>query len=151
MFRSSLAAVLACAALLAAGTGNAVTPVMSAKAKADKQAPTKVAKAPEELKFSTDGKSATAKGAFKGPKTFERDYRVPMKAGQTLEVTLTDQPGTTFAFIYRPGAPQVEGEGRKHWKLTPTVEGDYVVHVFLTRSAVEKGEKSSYELSVTRK
>ena len=74
-----------------------------------------------------------------------------MQAGQSLEVKLTDKPGTAFTYIYRPGAPQVEGEGRKQWTIKPTVEGDYVVHVFLTKAAADKGEAASYELVVTRK
>lgn len=109
------------------------------------------AKAPLTLKFDKEGVRATAKGKLKGTKEVAHDYAVPMQAGQTLEVTLSDKPGTAFTYIYRPGAPQVEGEGRKHWKVTPTSEGSYVVHVFLTKSAADKGEAASYELTVTRR
>ena len=98
-----------------------------------------------------DDAVAKTKGAFKGPKNFSRDFAVPMKAGQTLDVLLEDKPGTTYAYIYRPGAPQVEGEGRKKWTIHPTVDGTYIVHVFLTKSSVDKGEASTYELTVTRK
>lgn len=140
------AAAASLAALLAFAPALAVTP---------KNPPTKepakaAAAKPETLKFSAEG-SAKAKGAFNGGKGHFRDYSVPMKAGQTLEVTLTDKPGTTFAYIYRPAAPQVEGEGRKHWKISPTVDGEYVVHVFLTKSAADRGESSTYELTVSRK
>jgi|GEM_PF-1910165 len=133
------------AALLAFGVAHAAGPA----AKIAKATP--AAKAPEALKFDKDSAVAKAKGAFKGRKNFSRDYAVPMKAGQTLEVQLTDKPGTTYTYIYRPGAPQVEGEGRKKWTVHPTVDGVYVVHVFLTQSAVNKGEASTYELTVTRK
>lgn len=133
------------AALFAFGAANAAAPA----AKIAKAEP--AAKAPDTLKFDKADAVAKAKGAFKGPKNFSHDYAVPMKAGQTLEVVLTDKPGTTFAYIYRPGAPQVEGEGRKKWTVHPTVDGTYVVHVFLTQSAVDKAEASTYELTVTRK
>jgi len=133
------------AALLAIAAAHAAAPAAKiAKAEA-------AAKAPDTLKFDKDDAVARTKGAFKGPKIFSHDYAVPMKAGQTLDVLLEDKPGTTYAYIYRPGAPQVEGEGRKKWSIHPTVDGTYVVHVFLTKSAVDKGEASTYELTVTRK
>ncbi|MBZ0223249.1 MAG: hypothetical protein IT467_05785 [Dokdonella sp.] len=141
-----LVAATGLAALLAFAPALAVTP----KDPPSKEPAKAAAAKPETLKFSAEG-SAKAKGAFKGSKSHFRDYSVPMTAGQTLEVTLTDKPGTTFAFIYRPGAPQIEGEGRKHWKVEQAVDGEYVVHVFLTKSAVDKGESSTYELTVTRK
>lgn len=137
---------LGLAALLAFGAAHAASHTAPAK---DAKAAT--AKAPEALKFDKDGAVAKSKGAFKGAKNFSHDYAVPMKAGQTLEVSLEDKPGTTYAYIYRPGAPQIEGEGRKKWSIHPTVEGTYVVHVFLTKSAVVKGDSSTYELTVTRK
>jgi hypothetical protein len=146
-FRSILVPALGLAALLACGSVSAVKPVAPAAHDAKPAA----VKAPETLKFDKDGAVAKSKGAFKGPKTVARDFAVPMKAGQTLEVSLEDKPGTTYTYIYRPGAPQVEGEGRKKWSVHPTVEGTYVVHVFLTQSAADKGEASTYELSVTRK
>lgn len=137
--------VIGFAALLAIGAAHAAAPA----AKIAKAEP--AAKTPDTLKFDKADAVAKTKGAFKGPKSFAHDYAVPMKAGQTLEVVLTDKPGTTFAYIYRPGAPQVEGEGRKKWTIHPTVDGTYVVHVFLTQSAVDKNESSTYELTVTRK
>ena len=133
------------AALLAFGAAHAAAPA----AKVAKAEP--AAKAPDTLKFDKDGAVAKTKGAFKGSKNFSHDYAVPMKAGQTLEVLLTNKPGTTYTYLYRPGAPQIEGEGRKKWTVHPTVEGTYVVHVFLTKSAVDKGDASTYELTVTRK
>lgn len=132
------------ASLLAFATAMAATPATGKVAD-------QPAKAPATLKFDKAGASATAKGKFKGPKDVVHDYAVPMQAGQTLEVKLSDKPGTAFSYIYRPGAPQVEGEGRKQWTIQPTVDGTYVVHVFLTKSAADKGESASYELSVTRK
>jgi len=143
----SLAATLAFA--VTAFAAEHAAPAAAPAAKIAKAAP--AAKAPETLKFDKDDAVATSKGAFKGPKNFSRDFAVPMKAGQTLDVLLTDKPGTTYAYIYRPGAPQIEGEGRKKWSVHPTVDGTYVVHVFMTKSAVEKGESSTYELTVTRK
>lgn len=133
------------AALLSFGVAHAAAPA----AKIAKAEP--AAKAPDALKFDKDDAVAKTKGAFKGSKSFSHDYAVPMKAGQTLEVSLEDKPGTTYTYIYRPGAPQVEGEGRKKWSIHPTVDGTYVVHVFLTQSAVDKGDSSTYELTVTRK
>lgn len=143
----ALGGAFSLAALLASTAAHAVKPA----APAAKETKAAAAKAPETLKFDKDGSVAKAKGAFKGPKNFSRDYAVPMKAGQTLEVLLEDKPGTTYTYIYRPGAPQIEGEGNKKWKIHPTVEGTYIVHVFLTKSAVEKGESSTYNLTVTRK
>ena len=146
-FRSRvLSPAIGLAALFAFGATHAYA---AEPAKIAKAAP--AAKAPEALKFDKADAVAKAKGAFKGPKNFSRDFAVPMKAGQTLEVLLTDKPGTTYTYIYRPGAPQIEGEGRKKWTVHPTVDGTYVVHVFLTKSAVDKGEASTYELTVTRK
>jgi len=143
-FRTVVSPAIGLAALLAFGAAHAVTP-------AHKVAKTAAAKAPDTLKFDKTDAVAKTRGSFKGPKNFSHDYAVPMKAGQTLEVMLTDKPGTTFTYIYRPGAPQVEGEGRKKWTIHPTVDGTYVVHVFLTKSAVVKGDSSTYELTVTRK
>lgn len=126
------------AIFLAFGAAHAAAPAAAA------------ARAPEALPFAK-GDTATVKGKFKGPENVSRDFAVPMKAGQTLEVSLQDKPGTAYTSIYRPGAPRFAGEGRKKWTVHPTIEGSYVVHVFLTKSAAGKGESSTYELTVTRK
>lgn len=131
-----LRTALACSALVVAGLAHAAAPAKTTA---------------EPIAFAKGADTATVKGRFKGPKRFERDYAVPMTAGGTLEVSLQDKPGKTYASIYRPGEPQKEGEGRKRWTIKPTVDGTYVVHVFLTRSAVDKGESSTYELTVARK
>ncbi len=125
------------AAAFALGSAQAAAPVAS--------------KAPQALKFANGSETAKVKGKFKGPQNVVHDYAVPMKAGQTLEVVLTDKPGTTYAYIFLPNAPHREGEGRKKWTLRANVDGTYIVHVFLTQSSADKGESSSYELSVTRK
>ena len=145
--RTAVAPAVGLAALLAFGTAHAAKPAVPAA----KDAKAATAKAPDTLKFDKDGAVAKSKGAFKGPKNFSHDYAVPMKAGQTLDVLIEDKPGTVYAYIYRPGAPQVEGEGRKKWSVHPTVDGTYVVHVFLTKSAAVKGDSATYDLTVTRK
>lgn len=133
------------AALFVFGNVNAAKPAVADKSTAAKPVPA------EPLKFAKGSDTATVKGSFKGGKGHVRDFTVPMQAGQTLEVALVDKAGMVYSYIYRPGAAQVEGEGRKKWKVQPTVEGNYVVHVYLTQSAVDKKESASWELTVTRK
>lgn len=135
------------AALFAFGNAQAAKPAVAAAgtATAAKAVPA------EPLRFAKGSDTATVKGDFKGGKRHVRDFTVPMQAGQTLEVSLSDESGTVYSYVYRPGAPQVEGEGRKKWTLQPTVEGDYVVHVYLTQSAVDRKEAASWKLVVTRR
>lgn len=135
------------AALFAFGQAHAAKPVVAV---AGKSAAARPAPA-EPLRFARGSDTATVKGSFKGGKGHVRDFTVPLQAGQTLEVALGDKSDMVYSYIYRPGAPQVEGEGRKKWKVQPTVEGNYVVHVYLTQSAVDKKESASWELTVTRK
>ena len=135
------------AAFLAFGNADAAKPTLAVPARA----PAAKAVPVEPLKFAKGSDTATVKGRFKGGRDHVRDFSVPVQAGQSLEIAIEDKPGTVYSTIYRPGAPRVEGEGRKKWKVPSTVEGDYVVHVYLTQSAVDRKEAASWELKVTRK
>lgn len=107
--------------------------------------------APVVLKFGKDGARAAVKGKFKGPKDVVRNYAVDLEAGESYEVALDDgRSRVTFFSIFAPGAPQREGEGRTRATVKPGANGTYVIRVFMTQGAVDKGASSSYELTLTK-
>jgi hypothetical protein len=130
----------------AAGAKGAATATTAAKDAATKEA------APAVLKFGKDGARAAAKGKFKAPKDVVRNYAIDLEAGASYDVAVDDgKSRVTYFNVFAPGAPQREGEGRTRMTLKPGADGTYVIHVFMTQGAVDKGASSSYELTVTKK
>jgi hypothetical protein len=106
--------------------------------------------APVALTFANDG-TASTKGALHAPKQIDRVYTIALKQGDAWNVAVDDHKAwITYFNVFAPGAPMREGEGRTKLQGKAAADGVYTIRVFMTRSAVDKGAKSSYQLTVTR-
>lgn len=104
--------------------------------------------------FPVSANKVTLKGVLLGPVDDTRDYIVPMKAGQTLSVTLaTEQIQTTRFSVLPPGSTRAlfrgEAESKPSWESQVKLDGEYRVRVFLDRVASRKRESSSFEVTIS--
>lgn len=105
--------------------------------------------APQAITFAKGADHAAVKGKFKAPATVSREYTVELKSGQSVDVEIKDdKKQVTYFNVFPPGAPQRETEGRSRLTVKVHADGIYTIHTFMTRSAVEKGESATYELTV---
>jgi hypothetical protein len=107
----------------------------------------------ERVQFQQGKSGTTIQGTIKGEQIV--DYLVNAKAGQSMTVNLTTNNGSNSFNIFEPGkvpgndAALFIGEtnGNRYEGILPT-SGDYLVRVFLVRSAARRNETANYRLSI---
>lgn len=104
-----------------------------------------------ELVHFTKGASSTVvKGRIKGYRYI--DYVVRAAAGQTLSVEMQTGNGANYFNILPPGSSDVamfvgSTSGNQFSGVLPA-DGDYVIRVYLMRSAARRNESANYMLTV---
>lgn len=106
------------------------------------------------LKFKPGETSATVSGSVKGYLT--NDYKFRAKGGQTLKAKLTSKNSSLY-FNILGGEHQNDGVALEleprpvsvtEWQGKLPKDDDFVIRVYLYRSAARRGTTASYSLSV---
>ena len=106
--------------------------------------------APERVRFQTGHLSATLKGRILGFDT--KDYVVGAKAGQAMAVRLSSSNPSTYFVIYSINGRATDMNETTEWSENLSESGDYVIRVFMMRSAARrKGAASNFTLSISIK
>lgn len=107
----------------------------------------------ERVQFEKGKSGATIKGTIKGHTTMH--YMIGAKAGQVMDVRLVTKSTSTYFNIFAPGKVPGQAEamfigdtGGDHFNGALPDSGDYLIQVYLYRSAARKGEKASFDLKV---
>jgi hypothetical protein len=103
----------------------------------------------ETVQFAHGASEATIKSSVQGGQ--DVDYVVRASAGQTLTVTLRKTNGSNYFNVLPPGSNDVAmfvGQDGSNFKGMLPDDGDYVVRVYLMRSAARRNEKSDYTLTI---
>jgi hypothetical protein len=111
------------------------------------------------IRFPPGQSGATVRGSFGGDRSVL--YRIGAEAGQVLSIALQASNGATYFNIYAPGrgpgdealansgtnGPSVPALNR--FSATLAVSGEYLISVYLRRSAARRGERTRFSLRVS--
>lgn len=107
----------------------------------------------ERVRFQPGKSETTIRGTIKGEQTV--DYFVQAKAGQSMRVNLTTNNGANYFNIFEPdkvpgndGALFIGANNDNSYKGTLPSSGQYLVRVFLMRSAARRNEVANYRLQI---
>ena len=107
----------------------------------------------ERIQFQSGKSETTVQGKIKGEQMV--DYLINAKAGQSMTINLKTNNGANYFNIYSPekvpGNDQAlfigDVNGTSYQGTLPT-SGNYLVRVFLMRSAARRNEVANYKLQV---
>lgn len=103
--------------------------------------------------FAPGASEATVQGRILGDGT--ANHRLGLRAGQMLRVELDSRSGAVEFNVFEPGA--VPGRdmavfrgstGGRQMELRTARSGDYLIQVYLVRSAARRGERAAFTLRV---
>jgi hypothetical protein len=107
----------------------------------------------ERVQFQSGKSSTTIQGSIKGEESV--DYLINAKAGQSLTVNLTTNNGANYFNVFEPGkvpgsdeALFIGANNGNRYKGTLPSSGNYLVRVFLMRSAARHNEVANYRLQI---
>ena len=107
----------------------------------------------ERVQFEQGTSGAKIKGTITGYETMH--YMIGAKAGQLMDVKLVTKSTSTYFNIFAPGKIPGQAEamfigdtGGDHFNGKLPESGDYLIQVYLYRSAARKGKKASFDLNV---
>jgi hypothetical protein len=107
-------------------------------------------KQPQRIRFERGKSSATIHGHLAGFDT--QDYVVGARAGQQMDIRLTASNPETYFVLYSIKGNATDMNETDHYSLETTESGDYVIRVFMMRSAARrKGAASNYTLTISIK
>lgn len=102
------------------------------------------------VNFAEGATSTTLKGTLRGDQTI--DYRLPARAGQTMNVVLKTRHSANYFNVLPPGSNDVAvfigSRDGNAWRGTLATDGEYTIRVYLMRSAARRNESASYTLTV---
>jgi hypothetical protein len=103
---------------------------------------------PQRIRFQRGHSSTTVSGRIAG---FDaKDYVVGAQAGQEMSVRLKSSNPSTYFVIYSINGKATDMNETDNWSARLTESGDYVVRVFMMRSAARrKGAVSTFTLSIS--
>lgn len=100
--------------------------------------------------FARGTSSVTLNGAIVG--YAYRDYRINVRAGQTLEVSLRSLGGSPYFNIIEPGAGDValynSSMGDQRYSGTTRQSGGYVIRVYQMRATARRNETARFALNI---
>lgn len=100
--------------------------------------------------FAKGTASATLKGSLRGDQTI--DYRLGVRSGQELGVELRTDNAANYFNVLPPGSNDVAiftgSTSGGDWRGKLAVDGEYVVRVYLMRSAARRNETANYTLTI---
>ena len=104
----------------------------------------------ERVRFERGKSSATIHGRITGFDT--HDYVVGAKAGQQMDIRITASNPETYFVLNSINGKANDMIETNHYSVETTASGDYVIRVFMMRSAARrKGAVSSYTLTISIK
>ena len=104
----------------------------------------------QRVRFEKGKSSATIRGRVAGFDT--QDYLVAARAGQQMDIRITTTNGSTYFVLYSINDRPTDMNETDHYSLETTESGDYVIRVFMMRSAARrKNAVSNYTLTISIK
>jgi hypothetical protein len=104
----------------------------------------------QRVRFEKGKSSATIRGRVAGFDT--QDYVVAARAGQQMDIRITASNASTYFVLYSINERATDMNETDHYSLETTESGDYVIRVFMMRSAARrKGAVSNYTLTISIK
>ena len=102
----------------------------------------------QRVRFQTGRSSITLRGRIVG---FDaRDYVVGAKAGQEMNVHLASSNPSAYFVVYTINGKPTDMNETTDWSLHTVESGDYVIRVFMMRSAARrKGATANYALTIS--
>ena len=103
---------------------------------------------PQRVRFQPGRSSITLRGRIIG---FDaRDYVVDAKAGQEMKVRLASSNPSAYFVVYTINGKPTDMNETTDWSLHTVESGDYVIRVFMMRSAARrKGATANYALTIS--
>jgi hypothetical protein len=102
------------------------------------------------ITFTRGASSAAVNGAIKGYQFI--DYRIAVRAGQQMYVSLRPTRGSPYFNIVEPGSKDVavynSSMGTQTFSGTTAKSGAYTIRVYQMRASARRGEVASYRLDV---
>ncbi|HSE40229.1 MAG TPA: META domain-containing protein [Acidobacteriota bacterium] len=105
------------------------------------------------LQFEKGKNETTVQGKIQGYDTAE--YLIQAGAAQTIDVTLQTKHSATYFNVFAPGAQPgrdaalFAGEiGGQHFQGKLTIAGDYLVQIYMMRSAARRKETAQFTLNI---
>ena len=103
------------------------------------------------IEFARGASSSTVNGSIKGYDYI--DYRIVVRAGQQMSVTMRTTRGSPYFNILEPGSSDVAifiGSTRgQSFSGTTAKSGAYTIRVYQMRASARRGEIAGYSLSVS--
>jgi hypothetical protein len=102
----------------------------------------------ETVKFAAGASSATVKGAIKGYDGIT--YRLGASAGQVMQVLFSPSNRACYFNVMAPGSDEAVFNGSingNEYSANLTRGGNYVVQVYMMRSAARRNETCKYSIS----
>jgi hypothetical protein len=104
----------------------------------------------QRVRFEKGKSSATIRGRVAGFDT--QDYLVEARAGQQMDIRITASNDSTYFVLYSINGRPTDMNETDHYSLETTESGDYVIRVFMMRSAARrKNAVSNYTLTISIK
>ena len=102
----------------------------------------------QRVRFQPGRSSITLRGRIIG---FDaRDYVVSAKAGQEMKVHLASANPSAYFVVYTINGKPTDMNETTDWSLHTVESGDYVIRVFMMRSAARrKGAAANYALTIS--
>jgi hypothetical protein len=107
----------------------------------------------QRVQFQSGSSGTTLRGKIRGQQTV--NYRIRANAGQTLSVSFNSDNGANSFNIFAPGkvpgrdeALVIGDQNGNSYEGTLPDTGDYLIQVFLIRSAARNNEVANYSLKV---
>ena len=105
---------------------------------------------PQRVRFEKGKSSATIHGRVAGFDT--QDYVIAARAGQQMDIRITASNASTYFVLYSINDRATDMNETDHYSLETTESGDYVIRVFMMRSAARRqGAVSNYTLTISIK
>jgi len=105
---------------------------------------------PQRVRFEKGRSSATIHGHVAGFDT--QDYVIAARAGQQMDIRITASNASTYFVLYSINDRATDMNETDHYSLETTESGDYVIRVFMMRSAARrKGATYNYSLTISIK
>jgi hypothetical protein len=107
----------------------------------------------ETVKFPVGTAGTEIQGRIVGRDSI--NYKIGASAGQNMTVELASKSGSVYFNVFEPGKKPGQDEavfigstGGNVFSGTLNASGDYLVQVYLVRSAARRGEKASFSLKI---
>jgi len=112
------------------------------------QASTPAQNKTQRVRFQPGRSSITLRGRVLG---FDaQDYAIGAKAGQEMKVRLASANPSAYFVVYTINGKPTDMNETTDWSLLTVESGDYVIRVFMMRSAARrKGAAANYALTIS--